>query len=359
MTAYEDTYWRAVMEHNSQANGTFVYGVRSTRIYCKPSCPSRRPERRQVVFFTEPAAAEQAGFRACQRCQPRESTPDTRVALARQACRYIEQHLDEPVRLADLGAALGLSKTYVQKLFTRVIGISPRQYAEALRLGQIKCWLKEGVSVTRTLYEVGYSSSSRLYERMPEQLGMTPTAYKRGGAGMVITYTIVDSPLGRLLVAATERGICRIGLDNSDEVLESTLHQEYPSAEIHRDGNRLRPWLEEVVHYLAGEQPDLDLPIDIRATAFQWRVWEQLRTIPSGQTRSYSAIACAIGQPQARRAVAQACKQNPVPLVIPCHRVVNANGDPGGYRWGAERKRRLLEQERAMVVSTVSGSADG
>ncbi|HEY1348332.1 MAG TPA: bifunctional DNA-binding transcriptional regulator/O6-methylguanine-DNA methyltransferase Ada [Ktedonobacteraceae bacterium] len=358
MTADEDTYWQAVMEHDSQANGTFVYGVRSTRIYCKPSCPSRRPQRRQVVFFTEPAAAEQAGFRACLRCQPRIETPDTRVALARQACRYIEQHLDEPLRLEQLGAQLGLSKTYVQKLFKRVIGISPRQYAEALRLGQLKCWLKEGVSVTRTLYEVGYSSSSRLYERTPEQLGMTPTAYKRGGAGMAIAYTIVDSPLGRLLVAATARGICRIGLDNSDEVLESTLHHEYPAAEIHRDGNQLRPWLEEFVHYLAGTQADLDLPIDIRATAFQWRVWEQLRTIPSGQTRSYSALAQAIGQPQARRAVAQACKQNPVPLVIPCHRVVRASGDPGGYRWGVERKRRLLEQERAMAASTLPEPAD-
>lgn len=347
MRTSEDTYWQAVMEHDGRANGTFVYGVRSTGIYCKPSCPSRRPERRQVVFFTEPAAAEQAGFRACRRCQPSEGTVDARVETVRRACRYIEQHLDEPVRLEHLSAELGLSTTYAQKLFKRVIGISPRQYAEALRLGQVKSCLKEGVSVTRTLYEVGYSSSSRLYERAPQQLGMTPTAYKRGGAGMSIDYTIVDSPLGRLLVAATDRGICRIGLDDSDEVLESTLRHEYPAADICRDSQRLGPWLEEVVRYLTGEQPDLDLPLDIRATAFQWRVWEELRTIPVGQTRSYSAVARAIGQPQAQRAVAQACKQNPVPLVIPCHRVVREDGTPGGYRWGAERKRRLLAQEAA------------
>ncbi len=358
MKTYEDTYWRAVIEHDSRANGTFVYGVRSTGIYCKPSCPSRRPEREQVVFFTEPAAAEQAGFRACRRCQPREGAVDAQVELVRRACRYIEQHLDEPVRLERLGAELGLSKTYAQRLFKRVMGISPRQYAEALRLGQIKSWLKEGVSVTRTLYEVGYSSSSRLYERAPGQLGMTPTAYKRGGAGMLIEYTIVDSPLGRLLVAATERGICRIGLHDSDEVLESTLRYEYPAAEIRRDSERLHPWLEEVVSYLAGEQPHLDLPLDIRATAFQWRVWEELRAIPVGQTSSYSAIARAIGQPQARRAVAQACKQNPVPLVIPCHRVVRENGDLGGYRWGVERKERLLEQERATTGRIAQGTAE-
>jgi len=347
MQTYEDICWQAVMEHDSRANGTFVYAVRSTGIYCKPSCPSRRPERGQVVFFTEPAAAQQAGFRACLRCRPQERTRDTRVELVRQACCYIEQHLDEPVHLEQLGEELGLSKTYTQKLFKRVMGISPRQYAEALRLGQMKSWLKEGVSVTRTLYEVGYSSSSRLYERTPQQLGMTPTAYKRGGAGMVIDYTIVDSPLGRLLVAATARGICRIGLDNSDEVLEQTLRHEYPAAQIRQDSADLSAWLREIVGYLAGSQPHLDLPLDIRATAFQWRVWEELRTIPAGQTRSYSSIAHAIGQPQAQRAVAQACKQNPVPLVIPCHRVIRENGDPGGYRWGAERKQQLLAQEHA------------
>lgn len=355
---YEDAYWQAVLERDSQANGTFVYGVHSTGIYCKPSCPSRRPRREHVVFFTEPAAAEQAGFRACRRCQPQVGAKDAQVELVQRACRYIEQHLDEALRLEQLGAELGLSQTYAQRLFKRVMGISPRQYAEAQRLERIKSQLKEGISVTRTLYEVGYSSSSRLYERTPGQLGMTPTAYKRGGAGLLIEYTIVDSPLGRLLVAGTEHGICRIGLDDSDEVLEHTLRREYPAAEIQRDGERLRPWLEAVIRHLTGEQPHLDLPVDIRATAFQWRVWEELRAIPYGQTRSYSEIASAIGQPRARRAVAQACKQNPVPLVIPCHRVVRNDGDTGGYRWGAERKKRLLEQEArpAREIHSANGS---
>ncbi len=342
---YEETYWQAVLERDDQANGKFVYGVRSTGIYCKPSCPSRKPRREQVIFFPLPAKAEEAGFRACRRCQPQMGAPDAQLELVQRACRYIEEHLDETLRLEQLGAELGLSQAYAQRLFKRVIGISPRQYAEAQRLERIKSQLKGGASVTTTLYDVGYSSSSRLYERAPAQLGMTPTTYKRGGAGMLIAYTIVDSPLGRLLVAGTQQGICRVGLDRSDEVLEDTLRHEYPAAELYQDSELLRPWVEEVIRHLAGEQPHLDLPVDIRATAFQWRVWEELRAIPYGQTRSYSQVARAIGQPTARRAVAQACKQNPVPLIIPCHRVVRDDGSLGGYRWGVERKQRLLEQE--------------
>ncbi|HXR65310.1 MAG TPA: Ada metal-binding domain-containing protein, partial [Ktedonobacteraceae bacterium] len=223
---YEEAYWQAVLGRDDQANGTFVYGVRSTGIYCKPSCPSRKPRREQVIFFSLPAKAEEAGFRACRRCQPQNGAPDAQLELVQRACRYIEEHLDETLRLEQLGAELGLSHTYVQRLFKRVLGISPRQYAEAQRLERIKSQLKGGASVTTTLYDVGYSSSSRLYERAPAQLGMTPTTYKRGGAGMLIAYTIVDSPLGRLLVAGTELGICRVGLDNSDEVLENTLRNE-------------------------------------------------------------------------------------------------------------------------------------
>lgn len=342
---HEEEYWQAVLERDKQANGRFVYGVRSTGIYCRPACPSRKPRREQVVFFPQPAAAEEAGYRACQRCQPRESTNDASVEIIQRACRYIEQHLDEMPGLEALSRELGLSQAYAQRLFKRVMGITPRQYAEAQRLERLKSQLKEKSSVTRTLYEVGYSSSSRLYERTPEQLGMTPTAYKRGGAGISIEYAIVDSPLGRLLVAATERGICRIGLADSDAVLEATLRNEYPAAQLHQNSEHLQVWVETLVSYLQGEQPHLDLPLDIRATAFQWRVWEELRAIPYGETRSYSEVAAAIGQPTARRAVAQACKQNPVALIIPCHRVVRGNGEQGGYRWGVERKKRLLEQE--------------
>jgi AraC family transcriptional regulator of adaptative response/methylated-DNA-[protein]-cysteine methyltransferase len=341
----EEEYWQAVLARDSQANGKFVYAVRSTGIYCRPTCPSRRPQREQVMFFAQPEAAEEAGFRACRRCQPHGSESEVQIELVQQACRYIEQHLDEMLRLEELGAELGLSLAYAQRLFKRVMGITPRQYAEAQRLELLKSQLKEGTSVTQTLYEVGYSSSSRLYERAPGQLGMTPATYKRGGADMLIEYAIVDSPLGRLLVAATKIGVCRIGLHDSDVVLEETLRHEYPAAEIRQDTTHLQAWLEALVRYLQGEQPHLDLPIDIRATAFQWRVWEELRKIPYGETRSYSEIASAIGQPKAQRAVAQACKQNPVPLIIPCHRVIREDGSYGGYRWGTERKQRLLEQE--------------
>ncbi len=342
----EEEYWQAVLQRDKQADGEFVYAVRSTGIYCKPTCPSRKPSREQVAFFEQTEAAEQAGFRACRRCQS-ESKSDVQVELIQKACRLIEQHLDEPLRLEQFAAEIGLSPSYAQRLFKRVMGISPRQYAEAQRLERVKSQLKGDRSVTSTVYEAGYSSSSRFYERTPEQLGMTPTVYKRGGAGMHINYTIADSPLGRLLVAATRRGVCHIGLHESDEVLEGSLKHEYPAAEIQLDQTGLGLWVEVLIQHLRGQQPHLDLPIDIRATAFQWRVWQELCAIPYGETRSYSEIASAIGHPTARRAVAQACAHNPVPLIVPCHRVVRSDGGQGGYRWGVERKSQLLEQEAA------------
>lgn len=345
---YEDQYWQAVMERDSHANGRFVYAVRSTGIYCNPSCPSRRPRREEVVFFPLPSAAEEAGFRACKRCRPRESAvADPQVELVQRACRYIEQHLDDMPGLAELGGQVNVSPFHLQRVFKRVMGISPRQYAEARRLGQFKEQLKEGETVTQALYEVGFSSSSRLYERAPEQLGMTPTTYRRGGPGMSITYTIVDSALGRLLVAATDKGICSVCIGDDDAKLEAALWQEYPRAEIRRDGEDagLHAWVETLVRHLDGQQPHFDLPVDVQATAFQWRVWQELQAIPYGATRSYSQVAQAIGQPKATRAVARACATNPVALVVPCHRVVRENGHMGGYRWGIERKQQLLKQE--------------
>ena len=345
---YEDQYWQAVMERDSHANGRFVYAVRSTGIYCNPSCPSRRPRREEVVFFPLPSAAEEAGFRACKRCRPPESAvADPQVELVQRACRYIEQHLDDMPGLAELGGQVNVSPFHLQRVFKRVMGISPRQYAEARRLGQFKEQLKEGETVTQALYEVGFSSSSRLYERAPDQLGMTPTTYRRGGPGMSITYTIVDSALGRLLVAATDKGICSVCIGDDDAKLEAALWQEYPRAEIRRDGEDagLHAWVETLVRHLDGQQPHFDLPVDVQATAFQWRVWQELQAIPYGATRSYSQVAQAIGQPKATRAVARACATNPVALVVPCHRVVRENGHMGGYRWGIERKQQLLKQE--------------
>lgn len=343
---YEEQYWQAVLARDSRCDGAFVYAVRSTGIYCNPSCPSRRPQREQVVFFPLPEAAEQAGFRPCQRCRPRETAlRDPQVELVQRTCRYIEQHVAEPLSLGDLSMQVHLSPYHLQRVFKRIMGITPRQYAEACRLGQLKAQLKEGTPVTEALYEVGYSSSSRLYERAASQLGMTPTTYRRGGLGVHINYTIVDSPLGRLLVAATEKGICFISLGDDDAMLESALFYEYPAAEIQQDGSTFNEWVTALVNHLKGQQPHLNLPLDVQATAFQWRVWQELQAIPYGSTRSYSQVAEAIGQPNAVRAVARACATNPVAIAVPCHRVVREDGKLAGYRWGLERKKRLLEQE--------------
>ena len=345
---HEENYWQAVLERDTTFDGTFVFAVRSTGIYCNPSCPSRRPRREQVVFFPQPAAAEQAGFRACRRCYPGEVTlQESQIELVQHACRYIETHLEEPLTLAALGNQVHLSSYHLQRVFKRVMGITPRQYAEACRLGQFKTQLKDGEPVTRALYDVGYGSSSRLYERTHAQLGMTPGVYRRGGKGMCINYTIVNCPLGRLLVAATEKGICAVSLGDADTTLETALAGEYPAAEIHRDGNDLGHWVKAILDYLNGQQPDLNLPLDVQATAFQWRVWQELRAIPYGSTRSYTEVAQAVGNAKAARAVAQACATNPVALVIPCHRVVREDGNFGGYRWGMTRKQQLLAQERA------------
>jgi AraC family transcriptional regulator of adaptative response/methylated-DNA-[protein]-cysteine methyltransferase len=348
----EESYWQAVQARDAGADGRFLYGVRSTGIYCRPTCPSRRPRRDQVVFFQLPEAAEQAGFRPCRRCNPREaSAHEPQVELIQRACDYIAEHAESTPTLDQIGQAVGLSPYHLQRTFKRIMGITPRQYADSCRMGRLKARLKEGDDVTTALYEAGYGSSSRLYEQAPGQLGMTPATYRRGGLGAQISYTIVDSPLGRLLVAATERGVCFVSLGDDDMALDAALRGEYPAAEIARDeaepsaGVGLQAWVGAILSHLRGQQPHLDLPVDVRATAFQWRVWETLRSIPYGSTRSYRAVAEALGQPTAARAVARACATNPVALVIPCHRVVGEDGGLRGYRWGAERKRTLLDQE--------------
>lgn len=347
---FEENYWQAVLNRDSHSDGTFVYAVRSTGIYCNPSCSSRRPRREQVVFFPLPQAAEEAGFRACLRCRPQETTVyELQVAMVQHACRYIETHLEDTLTLIALGKEVNVSPYHLQRVFKRIMGITPRQYAEAHRLEQVKERLKEGESVTMALYNAGYSSSSRLYERASTQLGMTPAVYRRGGKGMSIAYTIVDCPLGRLLVAATEKGICAISMSDTDATLEAALLDEYPAAEIRRAGTELNQWVNALLNHLSGQQPHLDLPVDVQATAFQWRVWEALRTIPYGSTRSYSELAQSLGDPKATRAVARACATNPVCLVVPCHRVVRADGDLAGYRWGVERKQQLLAMEQKPI----------
>jgi AraC family transcriptional regulator of adaptative response/methylated-DNA-[protein]-cysteine methyltransferase len=343
-----ETFWQAVLDRDARFDGRVFFAVRSTGIYCRPSCPARRPRREQVVFFRIPEAAEQAGFRSCRRCRPRAAAmSDPQVEMVRRACLYIQNHAVESPTLEDLSLHTGVSPYHLQRVFKRIAGITPRQYAEAMRIDQFKAGVKKGATVTGAMYDAGYGSSSRLYERAPAQLGMTPADYRRGGKGVRINYTIVGCPLGRLLVAGTGKGVCSVRLGDTDVELETKLLSEYPSADVTRDDEALSEWVGEIRSHLNGERPHLDLPLDVQATAFQWSVWEKLREIPYGSTQSYSDVARAMGRPTATRAVARACATNPVALVIPCHRVVREDKSLGGYRWGIERKKALLKRESA------------
>jgi len=346
---FQENWWKAVLARDNRFDGVFVYGVRSTGIYCRPSCASRRPRQNQVTFFPMPRDAEGAGFRPCRRCRPDEAVArDQRLEWVRRLCGTLEGHdyLDGPLTLAAMAESMHLSPEHLQRTFRRVMGVTPRQYADACRLRRLKSLVKNGANVTHALYEAGYGSSSRLYERALPRMGMTPGTYRKGGKGMHIRYTIVDCPLGRLLVAATEKGISAVSVGTSDPSLTSALSREYPAAEIRRDGTGLKEYVCTLLRYLGGGKPRLDLPLDIQVTAFQWKVYEALRAIPYGDTRTYEEIARAVGRPKAVRAVGRACATNPAALVIPCHRVVRKGGSLGGYRWGTETKQILLENEK-------------
>lgn len=345
--------WNAVLARDASRDGSFVFAVRSTGIYCRPSCPARRPKREQVRFFPLPEAAEQAGFRACKRCHPRRAqTSDPQVQLVRRVCHLIDEHDEESPTLQSLSAATQVSAHHLQRTFKEVMGVTPRQYAESRKLARFKASVKNGASVTDALYDAGYGSSRALYEKSSSQLGMTPATYGRGGKGMRIVFTIADSPLGRLLVAATERGVCSVTLGDSNEQLTRALFAEYPKASIDSKDTTISPslnlWLQRVLDSMNGKVRQIDLPMDVQATAFQKRVWEELRRIPFGSTRSYQEIAKAIGNPNAIRAVARACASNRLALVIPCHRVIREDSSLGGYRWGLKRKRALLENEASI-----------
>jgi AraC family transcriptional regulator of adaptative response/methylated-DNA-[protein]-cysteine methyltransferase len=325
--------------------------VTSTGIYCRPSCPSRRPRRDRVVFFDAADAARAAGFRACKRCNPDSiaAAADPWVEKIRRACVYLS-NVDGHPALATLARRLGGSPYHLQRNFKRLVGVTPREYAEACRLGKVKRQLRGGRDVTGAIFEAGYASSSRFYERAVPKLGMAPSVYRRGGAGTTIRYAIVATPstsLGRLLVGATDRGVCAVAMGASDAELAAVLSREYPAATIVNDAGALSEWSRAIVAHLAGRRPRLDLPLDVQATAFQWQVWQALAAIPYGETRTYAEVAAAIGRPRAVRAVARACATNPVALAVPCHRVVPAAGGEGGYRWGAERKKALLAREAA------------
>ncbi|MFP6774496.1 MAG: bifunctional DNA-binding transcriptional regulator/O6-methylguanine-DNA methyltransferase Ada [Alphaproteobacteria bacterium] len=347
----DQSRWQAVQGRDSAADGRFVYAVTSTGIYCRPTCPSRRPLRRNVRFFDLPEAAEQEGFRACKRCRPLEGiSTDGNVAKVREICGFIDQELelgaDGGPSLAAIAERIGGSPHNLQRTFKRLMGVTPAQYGDARRLSRLKAGLKQGESVTNAMYDAGYGAASRLYERSNGQLGMTPASYAKGGNGARMGYAITNSPLGRLLVAATEQGVCFLSLGEDDHLI-AELHKEYPLAEIVADSIVLGDWVAEVVACLEGRTPHPNLPLDVQGTAFQRRVWQELMQIPAGVTTTYSELAETIsGKASARRAVARGCATNPVSLIIPCHRVVRGDGGLGGYRWGLERKRALIDGER-------------
>ena len=344
--AAHDPRWNAVLARDASRDGEFVFAVSSTGVYCRPSCAARRPRRENVRFFGRPEQAEQAGYRACLRCRPKSFNGNTESAGVKAICRFIEQHLDEPLTLDRLGKEFRQSPFHLQRRFKAVLGITPREYADSCRLRLLKRNLQAGDSVTRAMYDAGYGSSSRLYEKTASQLGMTPDKYRRGAIAAAIRYTCADSPLGRMLIAATDRGICSIQFARSDGELMEGLKREFPFAARKADEGGLKSWVSALLRHMRGKDADASLPLDIRATAFQRRVWAYLQSIPFGATRSYSQVAKGIGRPSAVRAVARACATNPVAVAIPCHRVVRQDGSMGGYRWGIERKKTLLELEQ-------------
>jgi AraC family transcriptional regulator of adaptative response/methylated-DNA-[protein]-cysteine methyltransferase len=342
-------YWRATLSRDARADGTFVLAVRSTHIYCRPSCPARRPLRRNVVFFRTREEAEKQGFRPCRRCRPNEVAGP--VALVARASRLLADSREDGVRFAALAAKLGSTPATVRRAFLQVTGLRPRELAEALRLARFKKMLRDGKNIAEALYETGYGSSSRVYERSNAQLGMTPATYRKGGKGMKIDYTIAKSVLGKVLVAATERGVSAVYLGDAEAKLIQELRDEYPRAEIAPATDSFEHWVKEIVQRVEGKPPRMELPLDLQATAFQRRVWQELQHIPRGTTRTYSQVARALGNPKAVRAVARACATNPVSIVVPCHRVIREDGNLAGYRWGLSRKEQLLAQERAAASS--------
>jgi AraC family transcriptional regulator, regulatory protein of adaptative response / methylated-DNA-[protein]-cysteine methyltransferase len=335
--------WQQVLSRDARQDGRFVFAVRTTGVYCRPSCPSRRPRRDSVEFFASPLAAERAGYRACLRCKPTQVSVQAQYVLR---ARQLLDNCDGVLTLQELSRRVGVSAFHLQRLFKRATGLSPREYQAARRTQQVKARLRDGADVTTSLYDAGYGSPSRLYESAGKQFGMTPATYGKGGAGESIAFTIVESPLGKMLVAATKRGLCAVRFGENGKLLESELRREFHAAEIGRDDAALRQFATAILAGLTGPKTFLDLPLDIRATAFQLKVWSALRQIPAGETRSYSEIARDIGDKSATRAVARACATNPVAVVIPCHRVIRKNGDMTGYRWGQRRKEQLLRREQ-------------
>jgi AraC family transcriptional regulator of adaptative response/methylated-DNA-[protein]-cysteine methyltransferase len=351
MAAHNPTeLWDAVVARNRKFDGALFYGVGTTGVYCRPSCPARRPKPENVQFFFDPDSAEQAGFRACKRCRPRDLTQKNgngKLEIVRNVCRAVEQNVDSPMPMKQLSGELRMHPAALDRAFKQTTGITIKQYAEARRLSLFKTSLRFGRDVTTAIYEAGYNSSSRVYEHANKRLGMTPAAYGKGGNGARIRYAIAPYSAGKALLAVTDKGVCSVKLGHDSAKLVQELEGEFPKAELIHADIDLREWMSNLLRRLEGKVELPELPIDVRATAFQRRVYDELKRIPAGETRTYSQIAKTLGSESGRRAVARACATNEVAVLIPCHRVVRSDGGMGGFRWGIERKEDLLARERA------------
>jgi AraC family transcriptional regulator, regulatory protein of adaptative response / methylated-DNA-[protein]-cysteine methyltransferase len=349
----EHECWKAVLAKDKGQDGQFYFGVKTTGVYCRPSCPARTPLRKNVRFYATRAEAEDDGLRPCLRCRPATvTTADSNKLRIRRLCEYIRLNCQsgESLALEELGRQVGLSPFHLQRTFKETVGVTPKQFVEACRIEALKGELRTRDSITDAIYESGFGSSSRVYERVDTRLGMTPREYRAGGKGVSISSVSIASPLGVMMIGATDRGLCFVQFGESHDELFKMLQSEYPAATLDEMKSpypeQFDLWTKSLLRYLRREQIRLDLPVDVRATAFQLKVWKYLQSIPYGEVQSYTEVAAAIGNPGATRAVARACGANQVAIVIPCHRVIRGNGELGGYRWGVERKRVLIDAER-------------
>ncbi len=351
-----DPRFAQVRARDADADGSFVYAVRTTGVFCRPSCPARPAKPDNITFFVSPAEAEAAGYRPCLRCRPAgTSMDDATTARMRAVARHIDRHADEPLTLDGLAAIAKMSPFHLQRTFKAVIGVSPKAYQAAKRLQTFKTRLRHGGGVLEATFDAGYGSTSRIYEQVDGGLGMTPSSYRAGGAGETIVHAVRETALGPLMMAATDRGVCFVHFGDSEEELIKKLAAEFPKAELCRaDAAADRPldaWMRALDEHLSRGAPRPELPLDLRGTAFQIRVWKFLLSVKSGDVVTYGEVASGVGAPRAVRAAASACGANRVAVLIPCHRALRADGGLGGYRWCLERKRALLDAERAGKAS--------
>ena len=357
-----DECWNSILQRDKNCDGRFYFGVLSTGVYCRPSCPARRPLRKNVRFYEAPAEAASDGLRPCLRCRPLDASIAAATAAAMGSlCRYIEDNIGRTVTLDELAGRAGLSPAYLQRLFKSVVGVSPKHYVDASRIRKLKDELRTSKDVAEAVYGAGFGSSSRVYERSDGRLGMTPGEYRKGASGVADTYAPIESSLGLLLLGATDRGICFLQFGESVESLVAELRREYPAASLEPMSapcpREFERWVNVLNQYLEGQELQPELPLDVRSTAFQMKVWTYLQSIPNGRVESYGEVAAGIGQPGAARAVGRACATNRVAIVIPCHRVIRGGGELGEYRWGVPRKRALLDLERGRNARSTAAKA--